>query len=94
MCSTLHIFFFFTFQQKLVFTSIYNSRWYKFDIKSRKYLILILIRSKKMTLLNGGKMYYLCNQSFIMVRSFHFSLILRILHYHLTNTDKIDIKIL
>ncbi|XP_065202499.1 odorant receptor coreceptor-like [Planococcus citri] len=59
--------------QELVREAAYNSFWYEGTINSRKYMVLILQRSKKMVIMNGGKMYHLCRASFVLFTKTLFS---------------------
>lgn len=55
------------FQQESVTTALCNLPWYTFDIQTRKILVLVLARSNKRVVLNGGKMYHLRFESFVIV---------------------------
>lgn len=58
----------FSLQQGMISEAAYNLQWHDASIQTKKCLILILARSNKFTTLNGGKMYYLRLESFVMVR--------------------------
>ncbi|XP_071560787.1 uncharacterized protein [Temnothorax nylanderi] len=70
----IHLFFLSFEGQKLIDHSlqirnkIYNSCWYKVSIKSQKLIILVMIRSLRLSFLSAGKVYIFSLESFTTVK--------------------------
>ncbi|XP_018054949.1 PREDICTED: putative odorant receptor 85d, partial [Atta colombica] len=69
----IHLFFLSFEGQKLIDHSlqirdkIYNNCWYKVSIKSQKLIILIMIKTLRLSFLSAGKIYIFSLESFTMV---------------------------
>jgi hypothetical protein len=57
----------FHFQSNGLTTAVYMSRWYEYDIKSRKALIILMERSKKPIVITVGKVVELSLATFTLV---------------------------
>ncbi|XP_011703995.1 PREDICTED: putative odorant receptor 85d [Wasmannia auropunctata] len=70
----IHLFFLSFEGQKLIDHSleirdkIYNSCWYKVSIKSQKLMILVMIKSFRLSFLSAGKIYIFSLESFTTVK--------------------------
>nr|XP_015839871.1 PREDICTED: odorant receptor 85b-like [Tribolium castaneum] len=56
-------------------TSVYMGKWYKYDVKSRKALILLMERSKKPTIVSAGKILDLSVETFTTILRRSYSLL-------------------
>ncbi|XP_064212296.1 odorant receptor 85b [Tribolium castaneum] len=56
-------------------TSVYMGKWYKYDVKSRKALILLMERSKKPTIVTAGKILDLSLETFTNILKRSYSLL-------------------